>query len=274
MKKWYLTLLIILLCAASVFLARARSDNSAPRIKVESTPTLACEITFDELMSHATAEDKHLKDFFIEETSLSDIADKGYLTYVAIDDSNNVAKMRTNVDVDEAVTNYHIETIKPLQTQVKEAYKTTDYLVLKNDCGWEIEDSFIVEAVVDQYSLQGAYEVQVTAKNHSDVQPLYTIREVDDFKSPKIILLRESLRDYTIQEFNDDYFLNLIDHIEDDNDDPEELKEKVFINWKEILKPDEEGHVDKAGTYTITYSVIDSENHTGISILTLMVVRP
>ncbi len=274
MKKRILPIVIILLCMAVVLFTRFNSDNSAPTIHVDSTPVLACEISYDDLLTHASAEDKHLKSFFIEESTLNEIADKGYLTYVAIDDSNNVAKMRTNVEVDEAVTNYHIESIKPLQTQVKEAYKTTDYLVLKNDCGWEIEDSFIVEAVTDPYSLQGAYEVQVTAKNHSNVQPLFTIREVDDFKSPKIILLSNAYRDYTIQTFSDDYFLNLIDHIEDDNDDPEELKEKVAVNWQEILKPDEEGHVDKTGTYTITYSVIDSEGHTGISIMTLMVVRP
>ena len=272
MKKIVLTVLITLLCVGTFLSTRVLLYNRKPSIKVKGTPVLACKVTYNDLLNYAEAEDEHLKSFFIEENSLSDIADNRYLTYVAIDESNNVMKQRVTVDVDSDLTTYHIETLQPLKAQIKETFKTSEYLVLKNGCGWTIDDSFLIEGV--DYTLTGTYEVKVKAKKHSNVEPLYTTIDVDDFYAPKIVLRRDFANSYANLVFNDQYFLDFIDYVEDDKDDGEELKGKVTTNWREIMLPYESGYVTKAGTYTITYRVTDSDGNTGKTTLRLTLETP
>ena len=272
MKKIVLTVSVFLLSLGTFISTRVLLDNKKPVITVKGTPVLACKITYNDLLSYGEAQDEHLKSFFIEESSLSDIADNRYLTYVAIDESNNVAKQRVTVDVDADLTTYHIEALKPLKAQIKETFKTSGYLVLKNECGWDINDSFVIEGV--DYSLVGTYEVKVKAKKHSNAEPLYTTIDVDDFYAPKIYLDREFMNSYAMLVFDDQYFLRFIDHVEDDKDDGEELKNKVTTNWREIMLPYENGYVTKAGTYTITYRVTDSDGNTGKTTLRLTLQTP
>ena len=95
-------------------------DRKSPTITSKETPTLGCGVKVEDLMAYGEAvDDKQLKAFFIEENELSDIADNNYLTYVAIDESNNVAKLRVPVVVDSDITRYHIEVLKPLKAQIK-----------------------------------------------------------------------------------------------------------------------------------------------------------
>lgn len=272
MKKTLLSVLVILLCVGTFVSTRFLLDNKDPVIRVKGTPVLACQVTYDDLLNYGQAEDENLKSFFIEENSLSDIADNRYLTYVAIDSSNNVTKQRVTVDVDSDLTTYHIEALKPLKAQIKEPFKTSEYLALKNECGWNIDESFLIEGV--DYSLTGTYEVKVKAKKHSNVEPLYTTMDVDDFYAPKIILDRDFANSYANLVFDDQYFLDFVDHVEDDQDDPEELENKIVVNWREILLPYENGYVTKAGTYTITYRVTDSGGNTGKTTLRLTLQAP
>ena len=104
---------VCLLCGCAVVSTYFLVDHKKPNISVKGTPTLACNISFDDLMTFAEASDnKGLKSFFIEERSLSSIADSKHLTYVAIDENNNVSKQRVSVDVDPSVNTYHIEILK------------------------------------------------------------------------------------------------------------------------------------------------------------------
>ena len=273
MKRIILVLFVTLLCSGAVASTYFLIDRKKPNIVVNDTPMLGCNVSFDDLMNYASAnDDKGLKSFFIEEKSLNDIADYSYLTYVAIDEANNVTKKQVSVNVDPQVKTYHIEVLKPLQAQIKKTLKTDEYLVLKNGCGWKVEDSFVIEGV--DYTLAEIYDAKISVKKHDNVESVYTTVEVDDFTAPRIILTEETYKDWVNMIYTDEYFLEFIDHIEDDKDAPEELLEKVTTNWREIMMPFSSGYMENTGTYTITYRVTDSDGNTGRTTLRLMLRKP
>ncbi len=243
------------------------SDRKAPSINVSDVPEISCSLKYEELLNYASSDDEDLKSFFVEEGSLSEIANNGYLTYVAIDTNNNVSKLKVNVSIASELINYHIELLQPLKAQIHETFKTGEYLTLKNDCGWNINDTFNIEGV--DYDLKGEYDVKVTAKSHSEVEALVTTMKVDDFESPVINLASESIDVHSGLLFSDEWFLKNIVSVEDDNDDGEELLSRVSTNWKDVMLPSSSGYVSKEGTYTITYRVTDSDGNTGTATLHL-----
>ena len=273
MKKYLLTGLILLLCAGAVASTRFLIDNTNPTIKTNSTPTIGCNVSFDDLMANATADDnKQIKSFFVEENTLSEIADKKYLTYVAVDTSNNVSKQRVSVNVDHDVTKYHIEVLQPLKAQIRETFKTKDYLVLKNECGWEVDDTFVIENV--DFDLKDTYDAKIVAKKHSHAEPVYTTVDVDNFKAPIITLSYDTYKDFTEMIYNDEYFKGFIVSVEDDVDNGDELLDRVTTNWREVMVPYASGYVERAGVFTITYKVTDSEGNTGTNTLRLWLETP
>ncbi len=273
MKKTILFVLTLILCVGALASTYFLIDRENPTITVKNTPSLGCKVSLNDLMNYATAEDnKGIKSFFIEEKSLNEIADYNFLTYVAIDDSNNVTKKQVSVNVDSDVKTYHIEVLKPLQVQIKKTLKTNEYLVLKNECGWNVEDSFVIEGV--DYTQAEEYDAKITVKKHNNVEPVYTTVEVDDFTAPRIILTEETYKDWINMIYTDEYFMGFIDHIEDDSDDPDELLETVTSNWREIMMPFSNGYMEITGTYTITYRVTDSDGNTGRTTLRLMLRKP
>ena len=266
-------LLAAVLCVGVVLATYFIDDNKKPEITVEATPSLGCNVTLDDLLAYASAKDnKKLKSFFIEENRLSDIADYHYLTYVAIDEANNVAKERVSVNVEPSLTTYHIEVLKPLQAQIRESFKTSEYLALRNECGWDIEDQFIIEGV--DYTLADTYDARIKVKKHNYVEPVYTTVEVADFKAPRIILSEESYKDFANMYYDDEYFLDFVDRVEDDKDDPNELKNRVLTNWKEVMLPSSSGYMSRGGTFTITYRVTDSDGNTGRETFRLLLEVP
>ncbi len=81
MKKLIWFILVSVLCVAAVASTYFLMDHQDPKITVSSTPSLGCNVTFNDLMNYASvSDDKEIKSFFIEEKSLSDIADYNYLT--------------------------------------------------------------------------------------------------------------------------------------------------------------------------------------------------
>ena len=273
MKRFVIPMIVFLLCVGAVVSTYFLKDNQNPDISINSTPSLGCSVTFDDLMNYASAEDnKGIKSFFIEEKSLSDIADYSYMTYVAIDEANNVTKQRVSVDVSPELKTYHIEILKPLQAQIRETMKTTEYLALKNECGWTIPDTFVIEGV--DFTQQETYDATIKAKKHSDVEPLFTTVEVDNYNAPRIILTEETYRDWANMIYTDEYFLEFIDHIEDDKDDPNELLSRVTTNWKEVMMPRSNGLMTRGGTFVITYRVTDSDGNTGKTTFRLLLEVP
>ena len=273
MKKIVLPIFLVLLCITGVASTFLFVDRKAPSISVNGTPTLGCSVSFDDLIKYASAEDeKGVKSFFIEEKSLSDIADYNHLTYVAIDENNNVSKQRVSVNVDPAVKTYHIEILKqPLQAQLRESLKASEYLALKNECEWTIDDIFVVEGV--DFSAAEEYDARINVKKH-EVEPIFATVEVADFNAPRIYLTDETFEDWATMIYTDEYFKGFIDRIEDDKDDPNELMDKININWREAMMPRSNGLVERGGTYTITYRVTDSDGNTGRETLKLLIEVP
>lgn len=260
------------MCIGSVAVSYFLSDNSKPNIEILNKPTLACNISYNDLLRYAKADDNNLRSFFIEENDLLEIANNKVITYVAIDQSNNVSKKSIDIEVDDDITTYHIETIKPLNAQINQKFVSKDYFVLKNKCGWEIDDTFVVEGV--DFNNIGSYDAKIKAKKHLETDVLETIIEVDDFLSPKIVLVSDQVKNYSERYYSNDYFLELIDYIQDDEDDSDDLIGKVISNWQEVLFPTSSGYVDRAGTYTITYRVTDSQGNTGKTTLRLILEKP
>ncbi len=273
MKKIILSIFTILLCAGAVGSTFFLLDRSAPGIEVKGTPSLGCKVTFNDLLNYASArDDKGVKSFFIEENSLSDIADYDYLTYVAIDESNNVTKQRVSVHVDPEVKTYHIEVKEPIHAQIRESLNAGEYLKLKNECGWEIDDTFVIENV--DFTIKEEYIGKISVRKHSDVDPVFATVEVDNFNAPRIILTDETYKDWANMIYTDEYFLGFIDHIEDDKDDPNDLLAKVTTNWREQMIPFKSGLMTRGGTFTITYKVTDSDGNTGQESFKLLLEVP
>ena len=273
MKKILILILVILLCGGAVASTYFLIDREKPVITVKGTPSLGCKVTVDDLLNYASASDnKNVKSFFIEEKSLSDIADYNYLTYVAIDDNNNVSKQIVTVNVSPEVKTYHIEVKEPIHAQIRESLNTSEYLSLKNECGWDIEDNFVVENV--DFTIKEEYNAKISVRNHSNVDPVFAIVEVDNFNAPRIILTDETFKDWANTIYTDEYFLDFIDHIEDDKDDPEDLYTKVTTNWRESMIPFSSGLMTRGGTFTITYKVTDSDGNTGQASLKLLLEVP
>lgn len=249
------------LVAISVFcVSKFAVDNDAPKIDLISKPVLACNITTQDLLNNAQASDPNLKSFFIEENDLITIAENGKLTYIAIDENNNVARLQVDVNVDSDVSTYHIETKAPLEHQVNTNLVASKYFKLVNACDWEVEDTFVVAGV--NTKTIGEYDVTVASRKHSS-QSFDATFIVDDLKAPKIVLDREVLNNYTGRYWDSDYFLEFIDHIEDDKDSEEDLIKRVKVNWESVMNPTSSGRVDNPGTYTVTYSVTDADGNTG-----------
>ena len=273
MRKIVLFILVSLLCVAAVSSTYFVLDRLSPQIEVKDTPTLSCSVTFDDLMNHASAsDDKGLKSFFIEEKSLNTIAENGYLTYVAVDTSNHVKKKQVAVNADANLKNYHIEVLKPLLFQVNESPALEEYLAVQNGCGWTIRDHVRIDNV--DFEKIGTYDALISSRKHSDIEALEEEVIVDDFRIPKIILNTSSVVDGSSAYYDDDYFMAFIDHTEDDKDDPASLRRNIRCDWREVLQASESGYVSYPGTYTLTYSVEDSEGFLGTAQLQITLNAP
>ncbi len=270
MKK-IVPILVSLLSILTSVVVYCTSDNKAPDISVNDGLEISCSLSYDDLLSYASSDDSDLKSLFVEEKKLSDIADNGYITYVAIDTSNNISKKKVNVSVSPELVNYHIEVLQPLKAQINEDFKASEYLTLKNGCGWDVKDTFKIEGV--DYDLKGDYLVKISVKSHTSVEPLTTTMEVDDFKSPVINLASDNIETSSNLFFSDEWFLRNVVSVEDDNDNGAELIDKVRTNWEDVMFPTSTGYVSREGTYTITYRVTDSDGNTGTALLRLTLRR-
>lgn len=273
MRNVILGLLVTLLCIGAVASTYFTLDRRSPDIRANGTPSLACNTSFDDLLNYASAsDDKEIKSFFIEEKSLDTIAENGYLTYVAVDTSNHVRKLQTSVTVDSLLKQHHIEILKPLQFQVKEAPVVSEYVVVKNGCGWTLDEHIEIENV--DFTRIGKYDALIYSRKHSDIEIMEEEAVVDDFRVPKILLNESYAEGLSSRHYDDDYFMGFVDHVEDDHDNVQTLYEKITCDWRKILSASDSGYVSKPGTYTITYRVIDSEGFEGMSQLTLRLNAP
>lgn len=270
MKKYVLLIFSIILAvgvlAAYLFLL----DNDAPEITINGKPYIACNIDENSLLNYITVKDDNLKSVFVEETSLLEIAESGKITYVAIDKHNNISKKQIAVDVDSNINDFYIEVINDLNHQINTKLVPSNYFSLRNKCGWEINDAFEVKGINN--SIKGEYDVVVNSKKHK-AEELNVTFVVDDFLAPKIILKNDTIENYVERYYDDDFFLYYIDHVEDDNDDPEVLASKVKTNWRESMNPSENGWISRPGTYSVTYYVSDENGNVGKTTLRVVLSK-
>ncbi len=271
MKRFLLVLFVILLCAGAFASTYFLLDHNSPRIEINGNPTLACSVSFDDLMKFASAsDDKALKSFFIEERSLNTIAEIGYVTYVAIDEANHVSKKQVSVKVEPGLKQYHIDLLKPLRFQVNEKPVLDDYVRLRNECDWDVDGYLIVDGI--NFNKIGSYDVVIRSKKHSEVEHIETVAEVDDLSIPKIILKTDQAENVSRTYFDDEYFLSFVDSILDDVDT--DLINKVECDWREALDASQSGYVNISGTHVITYIVTDSDHNKGTAQLNLRLRMP
>lgn len=262
MKKFIVLLICLLVCIGTIACIYFYTDNKAPTITIKANPKVGCSIEPNDLLEYASASDEHLKFFFVEEQDIKDIVKNKYVTYVAVDDDNHVTTDSVSVELDPKLTTYHLELKNNnIKTQVKKKIDPTEFVSLKNECGWNIDETLTVEGI--DYSSIGIYDVKISSKNYPDVEAIYARVIVGDYESPKIVLKQEEGYDYSDKTFSDDYFNEVVDTIKDDKDSSDELLKRVSSNWRSVLKADEDGYVDKVGTFMITYKVVDSDGNSG-----------
>lgn len=269
MKK-YVLLFLSVVFAVSVLLICLNVDNAAPEIIVNSKPYVACNIDEDSLLNYITVKDDNLKSVFIEETSLLEIAESGKITYVAIDDYNNISKKQIDVDVDNNINDFYIEVINDLNHQINKKLVPSNYFSLRNKCGWEVSDTFEVKGI--NISNKGEYDVVVRSRKHK-ADDLNVTFVVDDFLAPKIVLKKDIIENYSERYYDDNFFLYYIDHVEDDHDDPDVLANRVKVNWREAMNPSANGWIDRPGTYSVTYYVSDDDGNVGKTTLKVILTK-
>ena len=273
MKNIVLIIITLLICIGGVSSTYLLLDRSSPDIIIISTPSMGCDVSFDDLLSFAQAsDDKGIKSFFIEEDSLNSIAENGYLTYVAVDTSNHVKKKQSTVNVERSLKEYRIEILKPLSFQVKEIPNIEEYLRITNGCNWDIDEQVEIDGV--DLNKMGTYEAEIYSRKHSNIEPLIKEVTVSDLRIPVIMLNSESAEGSSERYYSDDYFLSFIDHIEDDVDDAETLREGVLCDWMEALGASQSGYVSRSGNFAITYSITDSDGNIGTAVLNMRLNAP
>lgn len=260
MKSKVVLILCILFLVIDVLVASFFvGDKEAPQIVIKEDPKLSCNCAYDDLINYAEAVDNNnIKSFFIEDKDISNIIDNKTITYVAIDESNNVSKLKANVIIGEDYSSYHIDIKEPLVLQKDSKFIINNYFELKNECGITINDRF----KVSDFDIKklGIYDIKVESTMHRS-SPLYTTVEVIDATAPHITLSRTSLSNYTNRYWSEDYLKEYIDVLEDDVDDYDFLFERVKTNWEEVMHPDKNGKVTRAGDYVVTFTVTDSDNN-------------
>lgn len=257
MKKVYI-LLSIFIFVAVVVSSFLIGDKVAPVIEIKSTPMLNEDSDYEDLINYVEVYDEDLKSIFIENINVSEILDKKQVTYVAIDNSNNITKLKSSVDIDPKYATYHIACIKDPNIQVNTKFNVSDYFELQNEYGIKIEDKLKTNNV--DTSKVGDYEIEVSASSF-DCEPISATVSVTNENAPTISLTKDTIDYYTYTYWSDNDFLGIIDSIEDDKDSSEYLLENTYVDWKEALDADDDGYVSVVGSYTVTYTVIDSDNN-------------
>lgn len=258
-KKLILLVFSILIFAGVVAASFFVGDTKAPVISVNASPKLSCGCGFDDLIDYASvSDDSNVKSFKVEEIDITSVINSKTVTYVAIDDSNNVSKLKVPVDIDDEYVTYHIENIKDLSLQVNSKFVINDYFVLKNSCGVVTDDRLKISEF--DINKLGEYEVKVESTMYNASPIKATIKVIDEH-APVITLTKDEINYVTNTYWRLSDFTNIIDSVYDDVDSEEYLLERLEVNWEDVLKPGEDGYVTRPGRYEVTYTLTDSDDN-------------
>lgn len=258
MKKFVFLIISILVFAGVVASSFYIGDRVAPEITIISTPTLNEDSNYEDLIDYAKAYDENLKSFFIEDLNVTSIIDNNSVTYVAIDESNNVTKLKSHVDIDPGYVTYHIECLRDPIIQVDTKFNVNDYFEVENEYGVKIDDRLKVSKIDTTKIGDVNIEVEATARK---CEPLELTFSVTNKHAPVISLTKDTIDYYTNSYWSDNDFLTIIDTIEDDVDSEEYLLDNISIDWMDALNADDDGYVYITGSHTVTYIVTDSDGN-------------
>lgn len=240
--------------ASSVFIG----DKTAPTIEIIRNPKLSKDCPYEDILNCVNVYDENLKTFFIENDDVSNVINTKCVTYVAIDESNNVTKVKVPVDIDDDYNTFHIVTKKDLIVQLGERFNLDDYFELRNECDVVVEDRLKMSKF--NTNNLGTFDVKIESTQFES-EPINVTVTVVDENAPKISLDVEEIYLNNNTYLSDSDFLNHISILEDDKDSKEDLLENIEINWKDVLSADEDGYVYEAGSFEVTYDVVDSDNN-------------
>lgn len=271
MKKGLFCALSILVFVGAIASYFFVGDKTAPEIKIKSTPVLDENSGYDDLINYAEANDENLKSFVIENNSLLEILENKYITYVAIDKNNNIAKATVDVEIDPKYESFNIVCIKEPIVQINTKFDVNDFFVLQNEYGINLKDKLIVSEV----DTSKVGECVVSIKSSSNLcDPLETkIRIIND-SAPKITLNSEVIDYYANSYWSDYDFINIIDVLEDDVDSKDYLLENISIDWKDVLNAQSDGYVTTIGTFDVTYTVTDSDSNITKAMVKVILAEP
>lgn len=258
MKKGLFCAFSILVFIGVIACSFLLGDRTTPEIRIISTPRLDENSGIDDLLDYAEAYDENLKSFTIEDTSILHILENEHITYVAIDNYNNVSKAKVNVEIDTKYKNCNIVSICEPTIQVNDKFDVSDYFVLQNEYGVNIEDKLIVGKV--DTSKVGEYTISIKSSSNL-CDPLETTIRVINENAPRITLTKNTIEYYVDTYWSDYDFTNIIDTLEDDVDSYDYLLENISIDWERALKAQSDGYVSIPGTYEVTYTVTDSDGN-------------
>lgn len=258
MKKGLFCAFSILVFIGVIACSFLLGDRTAPEIRIISTPRLDENSGIDDLLDYAEAYDENLKSFTIEDTSILHILENKHITYVAIDKYNNVSKAKVNVEIDPKYTNCSIVSICEPTIQVNDKFDVSDYFILQNEYGVNIEDKLIVGKV--DTSKVGEYTISIKSSSNL-CDPLETTITIINENAPRITLTKDTIEYYVDTYWSDYDFTNIIDTLEDDVDSYDYLLENISIDWERALKAQSDGYVSIPGTYEVTYTVTDSDGN-------------
>lgn len=246
-RKTGVFLTVVFLCLVCIVGTQLLLDTEGPQIDYPSDYlTVACSLSYEDLLKEVEVTDRSgVRELFVEESDLNEIVANHKLTYVAIDNFNNVSKRQVGVRAEQAVGEFHISQLKDAVFEVGEPYDLDDYFTVSNGCGWRYPADLQIEGL--KLEEVGEYDAMVYVSDDSTIDPLSVRAVVLDSFSPRITLKYEELELMVNEYF--DYRL-AIKELSDDKDDYDFLYESLEI--------DGDVDVTSPGQYILTFRVHDS----------------
>lgn len=253
------------LCLALMVGVYLLSDKQAPIIEVanDSALNVSCELSDAQIYDKVTAYDKVDGDLteaiFIEENSVDAIKTSKKITYVVIDSSNNVAKLTRKLISSDLENEWTIYSYLPSKIDLNEEIDLAEYIVIKDGCGDLVEGGLSLPEL--DTTVEGEVVLLITDTRGISEALEVTVMIVD-LKSPKFELINDQIEVDLGEEIT---YTSLINSIEDDIDSKDQLLESLTVS----------GYIDTniSGTYTLTFTIKDSEGNMSVQNLTVVVLK-
>ena len=255
MAKKILTVLITGIgCLVLMIIVILFSDRKAPKITISSVRPIdvTCELDIKQALEGVSAIDNKDGDLteaiFIEEQSEDLIIQSGKITYVAVDEAKNVAKLTRTVTTNDRKNKRTIVSSLPDNIAMGKEIDLSDYISMFDGCGKEVEGEFIYPTI--DTSVPQVIDLVISDANKV-AQDIEVSVQVIDYESPTITLTTDKIKIYNTEEID---YLDYIKNVSDNKNSKKELIDTVTVK----------GYInfDLKGSYKVTYTIKDSDGNT------------